>query len=144
MSGEGEPHEHSRYSRAYRAVTTPTGSDTQHPTAGKEATGLDMANCGRTGPGARCVFGRTPVTAGLYGAEETARRSFPSSTKGTHSRKKARKPAFVELIAPPSAMLRECAEAQTSTLAKLAPPHTAAHKLSHQLLNFRSCTSLGR
>jgi len=35
------------------------------------------------------------------------------------------------------------AEAQTSTLAKLAPPHTAAHKLSHQLLNFRSCTSPG-
>jgi hypothetical protein len=34
------------------------------------------------------------------------------------------------------------AEAQTSTLAKLAPPDTAAHKLSHQLLNFRSCTSL--
>jgi hypothetical protein len=25
-----------------------------------------------------------------------------------------------------------------------APPHTAVHKLSHQLLNFRSCTSLGR
>ncbi|HZW91813.1 MAG TPA: hypothetical protein VFF64_02475 [Candidatus Eremiobacteraceae bacterium] len=36
------------------------------------------------------------------------------------------------------------AEAQTSTLAKLALPHTAAHKLSHQLLNFRSGTSLGR
>jgi hypothetical protein len=27
----------------------------------------------------------------------------------------------------------QSAEAQTSTLAKLAPPHTAAHKLSHQL-----------
>jgi hypothetical protein len=25
-----------------------------------------------------------------------------------------------------------------------APPHTATHKLGHQLLNFRSCTSLGR
>jgi hypothetical protein len=36
------------------------------------------------------------------------------------------------------------AKAQTSTLAKLAPPHTAVHKLSHQLLNLRSCTSLGR
>jgi hypothetical protein len=36
------------------------------------------------------------------------------------------------------------AEAQPSTLAKLAPPHTAAHKLGHQLLNFRTGTSLGR
>jgi hypothetical protein len=36
------------------------------------------------------------------------------------------------------------AEAQTPTLAKLAPPHTATHKLGHQLLNFRSSTSLGR
>ena|SRR5579871_966108 len=36
------------------------------------------------------------------------------------------------------------AEAQASTLAKLAPPHTAVHKLRHQLLNFGSCTSLGR
>ncbi len=35
------------------------------------------------------------------------------------------------------------AETQTPTLAKLAPAHTAAHKLGHQLLNFRSCTSLG-
>jgi site-specific recombinase XerD len=29
-------------------------------------------------------------------------------------------------------MAIQCAEAQTSTLAKLAPPHTAAHKLGHQ------------
>jgi hypothetical protein len=36
---------------------------------------------GGTGPGTRCVFRRTPVTAGLCGAEEAARRSFPSSTK---------------------------------------------------------------
>jgi hypothetical protein len=36
------------------------------------------------------------------------------------------------------------AEAQTSTLAKLAPPHTAAYKLSYQLLNFCTGTSLGR
>ena len=36
------------------------------------------------------------------------------------------------------------AEAQTPTLAKLAPPHTATHKIGHQLLNFRSSTSLGR
>jgi len=41
-------------------------------------------------------------------------------------------------------MANQSAEAQTSTLAKLAPPHTAAHKLSHQLLNLHSCTSLGR
>ncbi len=27
---------------------------------------------------------------------------------------------------------------------QLAPPHAAAHKLRHQLLNFRSRTSLGR
>jgi hypothetical protein len=33
-------------------------------------------------------------------------------------------------------------EAQTSTPAKLAAPHTAAHEFRHQLLNFRSCTSL--
>src|ERR1035438_988240 len=39
-------------------------------------------------------------------------------------------------------MAIQCAEAQTSTLAKLAPPHTAAHKLSHQLLNLRSCWAL--
>jgi hypothetical protein len=38
----------------------------------------------------------------------------------------------------------QCAEAQTSTLARLVPPHTAAHKLGHQLLNFRTGTSLGR
>ena len=38
-------------------------------------------------------------------------------------------------------MAIQCAEAQSSTLAKLAPPHTAAHKLGHQLLNFRVCTS---
>ena len=36
------------------------------------------------------------------------------------------------------------AEAQTPALAKLAPPHTAAHKLSHQLLNLCAGTSLGR
>jgi hypothetical protein len=30
------------------------------------------------------------------------------------------------------------------TLAKLAPPQAAVHKLSHQLLNFRTGTSLGR
>ena len=35
-------------------------------------------------------------------------------------------------------------EAQPPTAAKLAPPHTAAHKLGHQLLNFRAGTSLGR
>jgi hypothetical protein len=37
----------------------------------------------------------------------------------------------------------QCSEAQTSTLTKLAPPHAAAHKLGHQLLNFRTGTSLG-
>jgi hypothetical protein len=41
-------------------------------------------------------------------------------------------------------MAIQCAKAQSSTLAKLAPPHTAAHKLGHQLLNFRPGTSLGR
>ncbi len=35
-------------------------------------------------------------------------------------------------------------EAQTSTAAELAPPHNTAHKLRHQLLSFRSSTSLGR
>jgi hypothetical protein len=37
-------------------------------------------------------------------------------------------------------MTIQSAEAQTSILAKLAALHTAAHELSHQLLNFRSCT----
>ena len=41
-------------------------------------------------------------------------------------------------------MAIQCAEAQTSTLAKLAAAYTAAHKLGHQLLNFRTGTSLGR
>jgi hypothetical protein len=35
------------------------------------------------------------------------------------------------------------AEAETATLAKLAPPHTAAHKLSHQLLNSARVRRLG-
>jgi len=41
-------------------------------------------------------------------------------------------------------MAIQSAEAQTSTLAKLAPSHTAAHKLGHQLLNFGAGTSPGR
>jgi hypothetical protein len=41
-------------------------------------------------------------------------------------------------------MAIQSAEAQTSTLAKLAPPHTAAHKLNPQLLNLRTGTSPGR
>jgi hypothetical protein len=36
------------------------------------------------------------------------------------------------------------AEAQTSTLAKLAKAHATARKLGHQLLNFRTGTSFGR
>jgi len=40
-------------------------------------------------------------------------------------------------------MAIQCAGGQTSTLAKLAPPHTAAHKLSHQFLNFPTGRSLG-
>src|SRR6266699_570518 len=39
----------------------------------------------RSPPVTRSVFRRTPVTAGLYGAEETARRSFPSPTKSTQA-----------------------------------------------------------
>jgi hypothetical protein len=41
-------------------------------------------------------------------------------------------------------MAIQSAEAQTPIPTKLAPPHTAANKLSHQLLNFRTGTSLGR
>jgi hypothetical protein len=41
-------------------------------------------------------------------------------------------------------MANQRAEAQTSTLAKLAPAHAAARKLGHQLLNFRTGTSFGR
>jgi hypothetical protein len=40
-------------------------------------------------------------------------------------------------------MTIQSAEAQTSTLEKLAPPHIAAHKLSHQLQNLRCSTWLG-
>jgi hypothetical protein len=50
-------------------------------------------------------------------------------------------------LSPPTPLFQmaiQCAEAQTSTPAKLASPHTAAHKLGHQLLNFGTCTSLGR
>ena len=61
-----------------------------------------MAGCGGTGPATWCVFGRPSVAAGLYGAEETARRS-PGLAK-----KKATKPAFVELIADHSATMAEC------------------------------------
>jgi hypothetical protein len=35
------------------------------------------------------------------------------------------------------------AEAQTSTLAKLAPPHTAPHEFRHQSLNFSARPSFG-
>ena len=42
-----------------------------------------MAIRSRTGPGTRCVFRRASSTAGLCGAEETARGSFPSPTKST-------------------------------------------------------------
>ena len=48
----------------------------------------------------------------------------------------------LSLPTPLFQMAIQSAEAQTSTLAKLAPPHTAAHKLSHQLLNLRSCWAL--
>src|ERR1035441_4127549 len=75
MSGRGQTHEHRSYSRAHRAVTTPTGSVSQHPAAAEEAAGVAVASCGRTSPGTRCVFRRAPATAGLYGAKETARRS---------------------------------------------------------------------
>ena len=40
-------------------------------------------------------------------------------------------------------MAIQSAQAQTSTLAKLAAPHAADHEFRHQPLNFRSCTSLG-
>jgi hypothetical protein len=56
-------------------------------------------------PGTRCVFRRAPVTAGLYRAEETAWRSF------------------LELIAPSSAMLREChATLYTESSDSFLPP----------------------
>jgi len=79
---EDEPHEHTSHSRANRAVATPTGSVSQHPARAEEAAGVGVASSGRTGPGIRCVFRCAPVRAGLYGAQETARWSFPSSTEG--------------------------------------------------------------
>src|ERR1017187_9908203 len=85
MSGRGQTHEHRSYSRAHRAVTTPTGSVSQHPAAAEEAAGVAVASCGRTSPGTRCVFRRAHATAGLYGAKETARRSFPSPTEGNQA-----------------------------------------------------------
>src|SRR5882724_11783832 len=47
-------------SRANRAVTTPTGSISQHPAAAEEAAGFAVASCGRAGPGTRCVSRRAP------------------------------------------------------------------------------------
>ena len=64
----------------------------------------------------------------LHRHQPTGRRSWPTPSLPTQ---------FLE-------MAIQCAEAQTSTLAKLAAAHTAAHKLGHQLLNFRTGTSLGR
>ena len=51
----------------------------------EETAGFGVASRSRTGPGTRCVFRRAPVTAGLYGAEETAGGSFPSPTKSTQA-----------------------------------------------------------
>src|ERR1019366_6788693 len=71
-------------------------------------------------------------------------RRFPSGQFYRHQTTGRRNSSTHSLPTPLPQMAIQSAEAQTSTVAKLAPPHTAAHKLSHQLLNFRSCTSLGR
>ena len=59
-----------------------------------------MASGGRTGPGTRCAFGRASATSGLYGLKKRL-------GAASRPRRKARKPAFVELMAPRATMLRE-------------------------------------
>jgi len=53
----------------------------QYPAAADEAAGVAVG-CGRTGPATRCVFRRAPAPAGLYGAEEAARRNAKRPTEG--------------------------------------------------------------
>jgi len=75
-----------------------------------------VAGCGGTGPATRSVFGRSPSAAGLYGAEEAKKRldGVPIS------RKKAGKPAFVELVAARPEMVAECViEIESSTGSKM-------------------------
>jgi hypothetical protein len=72
------------------------------------------------------------------------RRRFSGGQLHLHQPVGRRSWSTPSLPTPLLQMAIQSAEAQTSTLAKLAPPHTTAHKLSYQLLNFRSCTSLGR
>jgi hypothetical protein len=73
----------------------------RHPTAGKEAAGVDVAGRRRTSP-----------EHGVYSVAHPLRLDYTGLKKRlggfSHRRRKVRKPAFVELIAPPSAMLREC------------------------------------
>jgi len=64
-----------------RPAATPARSVSQHPAATDEATGVAVAGCGRTAPATRCVFRRARATAGLYGSEETARRSSEPPTE---------------------------------------------------------------
>ena len=71
--------ESTTHSRTNRATTTPIGSVSKHPAGADEAAGIAVASRGRTGPATRRVFRRASSTAGLYEAEETARRSFRSA-----------------------------------------------------------------
>jgi len=63
---------------------------------GKEAAGFVWQAAVELARDTACIASRV-ICAGLYGAEEPAGRSFPT-------RRKTRKPTFVELIAPASAM----------------------------------------
>ena len=89
-----------------------------------------------------------PAPARQHHGQPTTRfvmlRRFPGRQLHRHETTDRRSWSAPSLPTPLLQMAIQSAEAQTSTLAKLAPPHTAAHKLGHQLLNFRSRTSLGR
>ena len=72
------------------------------------------------------------------------RRRFSGGQLHLHQPPGRRSWSTPSLPTPLFQMAIQGAEAQSSTLAKLAPPHPAAHKLGHQLLNLRTGTSLGR
>ncbi len=89
-----------------------------------------------------------PAPARQHHGKPTTRfvllRRFPGGQLHRHQPTGRRNWSTPSLPPPLFQMAIQRAEAQTSTLAKLAPPHTAPHKLGHQLLNFRTGTSLVR
>ena len=94
MDRERQPSSGSGYS-----VTAPAGSDSQHP-AGRTKLPESVWQAAVELAREHGVYsGGASVAAGLYGAEETTRGSFRIADESA-------KPAFVELMAPPSATRR--------------------------------------